>query len=128
MNKFFRLFFLIYLPVSAAAMLFSYLSGKIDFMSIFVPWIVITFTGLQNAVATYLTFNKKFTVFYGVFIGGVLFRLILIAVVTFIVLKFTNLIVYYYLIATSFFYILIQILEIQFISKSLKGKVQIKDS
>lgn len=119
---FFKLFSFIYLPVSAVILVFSVTKGKTYFLSALIPWLLITLTGLQNAVTTFLTFRKKFTLFYGFFLGGVLFRLILIAVVSFIVLKFTNLDLYYYLITLSLYYIFIQVLEVYFISKTFKGK------
>jgi hypothetical protein len=111
--------------VSAAVLLFSSTKGQTVFLSIFIQWAVMTFSGIQNVICTILTFNKKFTLFYGVFLGGVLFRLILIAVITFIVLKFSELIIYYYLFSAAGFYIIIQILEISFITKTLKGKNQV---
>ena len=124
---FFKLFLFVYLPVSVVILVFSFTKGKIYFLSALIPWLLITLTGLQNVITTFLTFKKKFTLFYGFFLGGVLFRLILIAVVSFIILKFTNLNLYYYLITLSLYYILIQVLEVYFISKTFKAKNLVED-
>jgi len=122
MSSFLKLFGFIYLPVSTVILISCLFIDYQMFITVLIPWGVVTFSGLQNSITTIFTLEKNFSVFYGVYIGGVIFRLILIGVVTFIVLKFSNLLIYYYLISVAFFYIFMQVLEAYFLSKAVKQK------
>jgi F0F1-type ATP synthase assembly protein I len=89
-------------------------------MSVFWGWLIVLTSIVVGILAFELSKNKDNRNFLKIYFGGMILRLILLLLLIFLVLKYISISPISFLFSLFIFYVINQIIELNYISKSLK--------
>jgi hypothetical protein len=103
--------------------LFQFILNINKFSEIVLGYIVSLFIFLLGLVSINWSFKRSLKIFMGIVLGGMFLRFVLIGVVLYLFIRFTNIQIFSFVLAFFVFYIIYQVYEIRFINLKLsKGK------
>lgn len=89
-------------------------------ISVFLGWLIVMGSIVVGVLAFELSKNKDNKNFLKIYFGGMILRLILLLLLIFLVLKYISISPISFLFSLFIFYVINQIIELSYISKSLK--------
>lgn len=119
--KFFlKLFFLTCISLILILLINYQIQQTKHFYEIISGYLVSIFVFFLGLVSIQWSFKKSIKVFMSVVLGGVVVRFLVIAIIIYLILKYTTLHIIYFIITFVVFYLIFQFFEFQFINKNIK--------
>ena len=119
--KFFlKLFFLTCISLILILSINYQIQQTKHFYEIISGYVVSILVFLGGVISIQWSFKKSIKVFMSVVLGGIIVRFLVIAIIIYLILKYTTLHIIYFIITFVFFYLVFQFFEFQFINKKIK--------
>ncbi len=119
---FLKLFLFTGILILLSLLVFNKIQGNIYFTEIISGYLASLILFLLGFISVNWSFKKPLKTFMSIVIGGILVRLVIISILIFIILRYTELSVVYFIMSFVFFYIIYQFFEFRFINaNTVKG-------